>query len=70
MFYNVKLTEELRASEWKRKSLDRMKKEWIVNISHDIKNLISSQYDKFLVCEGAPERMRYAFLIMEIIKLR
>ncbi|KOP68179.1 histidine kinase [Bacillus sp. FJAT-18019] len=52
VFYNVNvLTEELRASELERKKLDRMKEEWIANISHDIKTPLAS-------IQGYAEMMR------------
>ncbi|MUG45900.1 sensor histidine kinase [Paenibacillus woosongensis] len=52
VFYNVNvLTEELQASELERKKLDRMKEEWIANISHDIKTPLAS-------IQGYAEMMR------------
>lgn len=43
VFHNVNaLSEELQASEAERKKLDRMKEEWIGNISHDIKTPLAS----------------------------
>ncbi|WP_136604045.1 sensor histidine kinase [Paenibacillus dokdonensis] len=43
VFHNVNLlSEELRAGEMERKKLDRMKEEWIGNISHDIKTPLAS----------------------------
>ncbi|MWV44170.1 sensor histidine kinase [Paenibacillus sp. HJL G12] len=43
VFYNVNvLSQELKASESERKKLDRMKEEWIGNISHDIKTPLAS----------------------------
>ncbi|EHB66684.1 MULTISPECIES: HAMP domain-containing sensor histidine kinase [Paenibacillus] len=63
VFYNVNmLTEELRASELERKRLDRMKEEWIANISHDIKTPLAS-------IQGYAEMMRdmdYDFTIEEM----
>ncbi|MEK4118538.1 HAMP domain-containing sensor histidine kinase [Paenibacillus sp. FSL W8-0919] len=63
VFYNVNmLTEELRASELERKRLDRMKEEWIANISHDIKTPLAS-------IQGYAEMMRdrdYEFTVEEM----
>ena len=63
VFYNVNvLTEELQASELERKKLDRMKEEWIANISHDIKTPLAS-------IQGYAEMMRdkdYDFTIEEM----
>jgi len=63
VFYNVNaLTEELRASELDRKKLDRMKEEWIANISHDIKTPLAS-------IQGYAEMMRdreYEFTVEEM----
>lgn len=63
VFYNVNaLTEELRASELNRKKLDRMKEEWIANISHDIKTPLAS-------IQGYAEMMRdkdYDFTVEEM----
>ncbi|GIP56205.1 HAMP domain-containing sensor histidine kinase [Paenibacillus woosongensis] len=63
VFYNVNvLTEELRASELERKKLDRMKEEWIANISHDIKTPLAS-------IQGYAEMMRdkdYDFTVEEM----
>ncbi|WP_435920807.1 sensor histidine kinase [Paenibacillus sp. DYY-L-2] len=43
VFYNVNvLSQELRANETERKKLDRMKEEWIANITHDIKTPLAS----------------------------
>lgn len=43
VFYNVNvLSQELRANEAERKKLDRMKEEWIANITHDIKTPLAS----------------------------
>lgn len=52
VFHNVnRLAEELRASDLERKRLDRMKEEWIANISHDIKTPLAS-------IQGYAEMMR------------
>ncbi|MDR9856856.1 HAMP domain-containing sensor histidine kinase [Paenibacillus sp. VCA1] len=63
VFYNVNvLSEELRASELERKKLDRMKEEWIANISHDIKTPLAS-------IQGYAEMMRdkdYDFTVEEM----
>lgn len=63
VFYNVNvLTEELQTSERERKKLDRMKEEWIANISHDIKTPLAS-------IQGYAEMMRdkdYDFTIEEM----
>ncbi|WP_339272498.1 HAMP domain-containing sensor histidine kinase [Paenibacillus sp. FSL W8-0426] len=63
VFYNVNmLTEELRASELERNRLDRMKEEWIANISHDIKTPLAS-------IQGYSEMMRdkdYDFTVEEM----
>lgn len=63
VFYNVNvLTEELQASELERKKLDRMKEEWIANISHDIKTPLAS-------IQGYAEMMRdedYDFTVEEM----
>jgi len=63
VFYNVNvLSEELQASELERKKLDRMKEEWIANISHDIKTPLAS-------IQGYAEMMRdkdYDFTIEEM----
>lgn len=43
VFYNVNyLSNELRVNENERKKLDKMKEEWISNISHDIKTPLAS----------------------------
>jgi len=43
IFYNVNyLSNELRVNEIERKKLDKMKEEWISNISHDIKTPLAS----------------------------
>ncbi len=43
IFYNVNyLSNELRMNEIERKKLDKMKEEWISNISHDIKTPLAS----------------------------
>lgn len=43
VFYNVNvLSQELQANETERKKLDRMKEEWIANITHDIKTPLAS----------------------------
>ncbi|MEN1986262.1 sensor histidine kinase [Paenibacillus hubeiensis] len=63
VFYNVNmLTEELRVSELERNRLDRMKEEWIANISHDIKTPLAS-------IQGYSEMMRdkdYDFTVEEM----
>lgn len=63
VFYNVNmLNEELRSSELERKKLDRMKEEWIANISHDIKTPLAS-------IQGYAEMMRdkeYDFTVEEM----
>lgn len=63
VFYNVNvLSEELRASEAERKKLDRMKEEWIANITHDIKTPLAS-------IQGYAEMMRdkdYEFTVEEM----
>lgn len=63
VFYSVNvLTEELRVSELERKKLDRMKEEWIANISHDIKTPLAS-------IQGYAEMMRdkdYDFTVEEM----
>lgn len=63
VFYNVNvLSEELRASEEERKKLDRMKEEWIANITHDIKTPLAS-------IQGYAEMMKdkdYEFTVEEM----
>lgn len=63
VFYSVNvLSEELQASEAERKKLDRMKEEWIANITHDIKTPLAS-------IQGYAEMMKnedYEFTITEM----
>ncbi|WP_055108183.1 sensor histidine kinase [Paenibacillus ihumii] len=63
VFHNVNvLSEELQASEAERKKLDRMKEEWIANITHDIKTPLAS-------IQGYAEMMKdkdYDFTVEEM----
>lgn len=63
VFYNINmLSEELKANEIERNKLDRMKEEWITNISHDIKTPLAS-------IQGYAEMMRdkdYDFTVEEM----
>lgn len=63
VFYNLNvLSEQLQAGEAERKHLDRMKEEWISNITHDIKTPLAS-------IQGYAELMKdkdYGFSIEEM----
>ncbi|WP_040340404.1 sensor histidine kinase [Fictibacillus macauensis] len=63
VYYNVNhLSNELTALERERKQLDRMKEEWIANISHDIKTPLAS-------VQGYAEMMKdpnYEFTVEEM----
>ncbi|GGH39314.1 sensor histidine kinase [Paenibacillus segetis] len=65
VFYNVNyLSNELRVNENERKKLDKMKEEWISNISHDIKTPLAS-------IQGYAEMMKdaeYHFSLAEMME--
>lgn len=70
VFYNVNyLSNELRVNENERKKLDKMKEEWISNISHDIKTPLASilGYAEMMkdaeYCFSLEEMMEYAEII-------